>query len=144
MGECLLSQITDTLRDAILGYLTTDDDDYKLLCFNKLVTICTSNSIGLTLPSRTVGFGLRAEKTLRDSPINDFAQEFVLGVLRPWLGSPLAVIEVAVESRKFDFMPHRFKSRVMNKIRDIKRSHEEDWVEPLPDEGGEDLYDGCE
>lgn len=134
MGECLLSQITDTLRDAILGYLTTNDDDYKLLCFNKLVNICTSNSIGLSLPSRTVGFGIRGEKTLRDSPINDFAQEFVLGVLCPWLSLPLQDIKIALEAGRFDFMPNRFKSRVINKIRDIRRSHEEDWVEILPEE----------
>jgi hypothetical protein len=138
-----MHRITGVLRDSVFGYLTDQTPDNKVLYFNKLVAICTSNTIGLSIPCRTVGFGLREEKIIRDSPIKDLAEEFVLEHLNCWLDQSVKGIKIAINLGRFDFMPNRFKSRVLNKIRDIKRSHEEDCIEMLPEDDPNDPYDEC-
>lgn len=124
-------KITEVLRDSVQGYFTTTDDDLKLRHFNKLVDICTSNAVGMFIPTRTVGIGLRGEKRVKDNLIHDLAEVFVLEYLLKHR-----------DSGRFDFMPHAFKQHVMNKIRDISRSHEEDFVEMLPEEYQEDPLEG--
>jgi len=139
-----MPSIREVLRDSVYGYLIDPDEDHKLCHFNKLVVLCTSNAIRLFIPSRTVGFGIYKEKTIKDSLIKDLAEEFVLEQLGRWREKNVSNIETAIDSGEFDYLPHRFKQRVLNKIRDIKRSHEEDWVETLSEEDGGDPYESPE
>ena len=143
-GNRPMPKLREVLRDSVYGYLIDADDDHKLLYFNKLVAICTSNATRLFIPSRTVGFGLYKEKTLKDHLVKDLAEEFVLERLGGWLAESVVNVKTAIDSGKFDYLPHRFKQRVLNKIRDINRSHEEDWVETLSEEDGGDPYESSE
>ena len=126
--------ITAALRESVVGYFLAANEDDKLRHFNKLVTICTSNTVKLFIPCRTVGIGKRViddgEKAVKDNLIKDLAEEFVLETLFDWLGRTEEVVQ-ACEDGKFDYMGHTFRQRVLNKIRDVSRSKEEQHVESL-------------
>lgn len=132
------------LRDSVIGYLISDSDQDKLLYFNKLVSVCTSNTTKLFIPSRTKGLGMKGEKVCKDNLVKDLAEEFVADFFFEWSAHTLQDTKKACELGEFDFLPRRFKQRVLNRIRDIKRSREEDWVEMLPEEEVEDSYDDGE
>jgi len=133
--------LTRVFRQSVLGYFQAEDDRVKLLHFNKLVDICTTNTTKLFIPTRTKGIGLKGGKVVGDHPIKDLAEEFVAQLLFDWQGKD---IPKAVDSGQFDYVRNRFKQRVLNKIRDVRRSREEEWVEMLPEEPQEDPYDGYE
>ena len=133
--------LTKVFRMSVLGYFQTDDDRVKLLHFNKLVNICTTNTTKLFIPSRTKGIGKQGPKIIGDHLVKDLAEEFIAQLLFDWQGKD---VQTAVESGEFDFSRHRFKQRVLNKIRDIKRSREEEWIEMLPEDDPEDPYEEYE
>jgi hypothetical protein len=129
----MVARITTVLRASVLGYLQSDNADDKLLYFNKLVNICTANTVKLFLPVRSVGFGESKDKVLKDNPIRDLAEVFVLETLAHWAQLYLD-LSGASRQGKFDFLGYAFKRRVFNEIRKINRSKEEIWIESLPDE----------
>lgn len=132
--------ITRVLRDSIFEYFNQPDDRDKLLYFNKIVDICTSNTTKLMIPARNKGVGSCFERPIKDNPIRDFAEEYVAEFLYRLRTVLLDTVRYGCESGLFDFQPRRFKQRVINRIRDIKRSHEEDLIEDLP-EWVDDLHD---
>jgi hypothetical protein len=133
-------KLTEVFRESVIGYLTTKHD-LQLEHFNKLVDICTSNTTHLWLPARTVGIGIKGEKSVKDTPIRDLAEEFVLECLLAWAKKTPNTIKKAAQKGTFDFIPNTFKQRVINKIRDVVRSHEEDFVEMLPEDYQDDEID---
>lgn len=129
-----MRKITHTLRASVLGYFESGNDDDKLLYFNKIVSICTTNTVRLFIGTRTLGIGRVRGKAVKDNPIKDLAEEFVLEQLFEWRSHSVADVRKACDSGTFDYLGNAFKHRVMNKIRDVKRSREEEWVSQLPDD----------
>ena len=129
----MVSPLTRTLRDSVLGYVYSHNDDDALLYFNKLVSICTANTVKMFLPVRTVGYGESKHKVIKDNPIRDLAELFVCEQIARWLLT-YPDMTAACETGRFDYLGRAFRQSVLNEIRRIERSKEEIWVEPLPDE----------
>jgi hypothetical protein len=134
-------KLTEIFRECVVGYLTTDRE-LQLRHFNKLVDICTANTTHLFVPARTVGIGIKGKKSVKDTPIRDLAEEFVLQCLLKWTAKSPNAIKKSAQKGVFDFIPNAFKQRVINRIRDVVRSHEEDFVEMLPEDYQDDEVDG--
>ena len=133
-----MTTLTTNFRQSVLGYFLTSNTDVKLLHFNKLVSICTTNTAKLFIPTRTKGIGFQGKRAVKDRPIKDLAEEYVAQMLFDLTGKD---VEELVQSGRFDYSGHRFKQRVINEILRINRSREEEWIEELPSEDGSDDYD---
>ena len=136
----MVAKLTINFRAAVVGYLTSNSSDAKLVYFNKLVEICTSNATRLFIPTRTVGFGKKGKKIVKDNLVKDLAEEFVLEQIVLYADKPSDAVGLA-ESGEFDYWGRTFKQRVLNKIRDVHRSSEEMWVDELPADENKDLDD---
>jgi hypothetical protein len=102
----------------VINYLTavaSGNEQVKTAAFSHLIAILLRATDDLYLPN--------SEKVLSsNTPKYDFAVDFLLEELHPYLEVPSDMVLKAAFENKFRYLGRKFRCRVLNKIRDLHRA----------------------